>query len=152
MIPCTECGGLMAVTHTRQTKRGEYKRFACRNCKRRMSTFGDVEHVAARRSRVMQTSRRFTADQVAAIRESSDSKRQLADRYGCSPELIRQIRAGLIYCDLLPAGYRPPPRRGERSCERCREWMGDACSIGFPDPLEEGPGFARDCSLYVAEG
>ena len=44
-------------------------------------------------------------------------------------------------------------RKDGPSCERCREWRGlesaNPCGMGFPDPVIEGVGFARDCSLYV---
>lgn len=150
MIECNACGGLMVVTHTRQTKRGEYKRFACKACDNRMSVFGGVEHVNVKPVRLPSSSRRLSAAAVFAIRESVEKNRQLADRYGCSYELIRQIRAGLVYRDLLPAEFQRPAAAGGASCERCCHWEIDDCGMGFPDPLEEGPGFARDCSLYEA--
>ena len=96
----------------------------------------------------MNNRRRFTPEQVAAIVGSSEKNPALGRIYGCSPETIRQIRAGQIYRDVLPDGYRPPPGPGDPSCERCQEWRGDHCSMGFPDPIEEGIGFARDCSLF----
>ncbi len=92
--------------------------------------------------------RRLNAQQVRAIIGSSESHSALGRIYGCSRETIRQIRAGQLYRDVLPEGYRPPPGPGDPSCERCQEWRGDYCSLGFPDPIEEGVGFARDCSLY----
>jgi hypothetical protein len=42
----------------------------------------------------------------------------------------------------------PPPEPDELSCYRCKLWNGEECRMGFPDPIEEGPGFARDCSLF----
>jgi hypothetical protein len=92
--------------------------------------------------------RKLNAEQVAAVIASTESHRALGQIYGVSGECIRQIRQGIIYRDLLPEGYRPPPRRGDPSCERCKLWEGESCSMGFPDPIEEGPGFARDCSLF----
>jgi hypothetical protein len=92
--------------------------------------------------------RKLNAEQVAAVIASTESHRALGQIYGVSGECIRQIRQGIIYRDLLPEGYRPPPRRGDPSCERCKLWEGESCGMGFPDPIEEGPGFARDCSLY----
>lgn len=96
--------------------------------------------------------RRFDAATIKIIRESMDGRRKLAKQYGCSPEMIRQIRHGVVYKDLLPEGFRAPPKQSDPSCERCRYWQADACGMGFPDPAEEGPGFARDCSLYAVEG
>ena len=34
------------------------------------------------------------------------------------------------------------------SCHDCQHWRGKSCGMGFPDPVEEGPKFAVDCSLY----
>jgi hypothetical protein len=98
------------------------------------------------------STRKFSAEQVAAIIASTETHRALGKLYGCSRETIRQIRVGKIYRDVLPEGYYPPPGPGDPSCERCQEWRGEACSLGFPDPIEEGLGFARDCSLYAVEG
>jgi len=97
----------------------------------------------------MNPARRFDADTIAAIIASPDSHRALGKRHGVSGETIRQIRIGKIYRDLLPGNYRPPPKPGDPSCEHCRFWEVEQCGIGFPDPLEEGPGFARDCSLFA---
>jgi hypothetical protein len=88
-----------------------------------------------------------------AIRVSTDTRRELSERYGISTELVRQIQQGIAYRDLLPENFRRPPGPNDPSCERCREWRGlesaDPCGMGFPDPVIEGVGFARDCSVYV---
>lgn len=95
-------------------------------------------------------SRRFTAEQIEQIckLKNQQSQRAIGQQFNCSAELIRQVWAGIIYRDLLPDWYQPNPRPGDPSCTRCREWRGDACRMGFPDPVLEGVGFARDCSLY----
>jgi hypothetical protein len=71
--------------------------------------------------------------------------------FGCSGETVRQILVGMLYQDLLPGNYKPPPKAGEPSCDHCRFWEEEECGMGFPDPIEEGPGFARDCSLFRKE-
>jgi hypothetical protein len=86
---------------------------------------------------------------VMAIRQSTDGHQSLADQHGCSRELIRQIRSGLIYKDLLPDWFRAPFKAGDPTCNQCRFWS-DGCSMGFPDPEIEGPRFARDCSVFGA--
>jgi hypothetical protein len=50
-----------------------------------------------------------------------------------------------------------PPGPADPSCEHCREWLGfeadHPCRFGFPEPVSEGPGFARDCAVFqVVEG
>jgi hypothetical protein len=96
--------------------------------------------------------RRISDADAIAIRVSSDSRKELSTRYGISVEMVRQIQVGDVYRDLLPEGFRRPPGPNDPSCERCREWRGDECLMGFPDPQIEGVGFACDCSLYVVEG
>jgi hypothetical protein len=59
---------------------------------------------------------------------------------------------GYRHRDLIAPPAAPVLGPADPSCERCREWRGERCSLGFPDPIEEGPGFARDCNLYVVEG
>jgi ribosomal protein S27E len=35
-----------------------------------------------------------------------------------------------------------------RSCHDCANWRQDRCWFRFPDPIEEGPGFAADCLQF----
>jgi|694.fasta_scaffold63958_4 hypothetical protein len=98
------------------------------------------------------TTRKFTAEQIAAIIASPETHRALGQVYGVSRETIRQIRIGKIYRDALPDGYRPPPGPNDPSCERCMHWYHGECGLGFPDPALEGPVFASDCSLFGREG
>ena len=71
---------------------------------------------------------------------------------GRTAEAIRQVRRGKAYRDVLPD--LPRWQRGRLqgpSCYGCTHWA-NGCAMGFPDPEEEGPGFARDCSLYAPAG
>jgi len=160
MLDCPECGGRMKATHNKQTSLGWYRRWKCKSCPHQLSVSGDdVQDLSAEEiiERSTECKRRKLSDAAAiAIRRSTDPRKELAAHYGVSVELIRQIQAGEAYQDLLPEGFRRAPGPNDPSCERCREWRGSdgatPCSLGFPDPIEEGPGFARDCSLYVVEG
>ena len=80
------------------------------------------------------------------IHEADSCKKS---RWRWGRELIRQIRSGLIYKDLLPNWFRRPFKAGDPTCNQCRFWS-DGCSMGFPDPEIEGPRFARDCSVFDA--
>lgn len=92
---------------------------------------------------------RLTNDQVRMILERRDlSARSLAEELGRTGEAICQVRRGNSYRDVLPE----IPRWGARklqglSCHSCAHWR-NRCEMGFPDPEEEGPGFAADCSFY----
>ena len=94
--------------------------------------------------------RRFDARDVREIFRSGFTHAEEARRRHCSPDLIRQIRAREVYRDCLPYGHLPADDDGPR-CERCSYWKG-RCGMGFPDPVEEGSFFARDCSMYQEGG
>ena len=136
---CLECGAAPIVVQSRATRYGRYRRFECKECQHRFNIiYGEPD------------AKRLIDDAaVMAIRQSTDSYQLLADQHGCSRELIRQIRSGLIYKDLLPGWFRSPPKAGDPNCEQCKFWS-DGCSMGFPDPEIEGPWFARDCSVFDA--
>ena len=68
------------------------------------------------------------------------------------------VRSRELRCKFC--GYQlkdhPEPDPGDPNCEHCREYLGpDAahpCRFGFPEVLDEGPSFARDCSVFVVKG
>jgi hypothetical protein len=140
MQHCLECDGATFVIQSRPTKYGRYRRFQCKECQHRFN----VSYAGSKANRLIDDAA------VMAIRQSSDSYQLLADRYGCSRELIRQIRVGLIYKDLLPHWFRSPATAGDPTCQQCKFWS-DGCSMGFPDVEIEGPRFARDCSVFEVE-
>ena len=138
---CLECNGATIVIQSRATKYGRYRRFECKECQHRFNiTYGEPK-----------AERLIEDAAVMAIRQSTDSYQLLADQYGCSRELIRQIRSGLIYKDLLPNWFRSPFKAGDPTCQQCKFWS-DGCSMGFPDAEIEGPRFARDCAVFEVEG
>jgi predicted RNA-binding Zn-ribbon protein involved in translation (DUF1610 family) len=149
-IDC-QCGAQMNLATSRMHRGERYRRFSCPACGRKETRLGENADrlLPQLRSR---TNRRFDLETIKAIRSSDDGRRVLAKRYGCSQEMIRSIRAGIAYRDMLPEGFRTPPKPGDPSCEQCRHWAAEACGMGFPDPAEEGLGFARDCALYQVEG
>jgi hypothetical protein len=134
-----ECGGATIVIQSRATGYGRYRRFECKECRHRFNiTYGEPR-----------VERLIDDATVMAIRQSTDGHQSLADQHGCSRELIRQIRNGSIYKDLLPYWFRSPPKAGDPNCQQCKFWS-DGCSMGFPDAEIEGPRFARDCSVFEA--
>jgi len=94
----------------------------------------------------------LTDDKLLLILERRDLNNvQLGKLLGCSRELIRQIRLGLAHAGRLPhvpRWSRTRPGR-QRSCEQCGQWLG-YCSLGHPDPEEEGPEFAAECLDFLA--
>lgn len=102
----------------------------------------------------------LTPDEVRMILLSPESTRTLGRQLGRSAESIRQIRAGLTYKRVHPtlertqrtqqlprSSAKPLPIDGP-NCHLCQHWA-DRCTFGYPDPIEEGPGFASDCSMYT---
>jgi hypothetical protein len=150
---CPSCGaeGSFSIITSRVVKGQRYRQRQCRECGHKASELGG-QPVAERRGApgVRSSNSKFTADQIAEMLalKGTMSLREIGKMFGCSGETVRLIYGGRVCRDLLPEGYRPPPRRGDPSCKRCRYWEMEQCGMGFPDPLEEGVGFARDCSLY----
>jgi len=150
---CPKCGASAFVTVSSGLVRGKrYRRRHCKACGHRAS---DVDGKPPTQRNGNPGSRakdrKFNAEQIAGILalKGTMTQRAIGQMFGCSGETIRQIFAGMLYQDLLPGNYRPPPKPGDPSCEHCRFWEVEQCGIGFPDPIEEGPGFARDCSLFA---
>lgn len=93
----------------------------------------------------MRFQRTLTDNAVVDILESKVSDAKAGKKYGISRQSVQQIRRGNTYANVRPE----IPRRSNQSCRKCEHWRKDCCSFGFPDPIEEGPQAARDCSLYA---
>ena len=145
---CPECiDGVLIIVRSYVRNSRRHRLMGCKSCGyRNWRPDDDIEGTRNRRPR------RFDEATIKEIRASAEGRRILAQQYGCSEELIRAIRAGQVYRDLLPDGFRAPPGPGDPNCERCLHWAGDACGMGFPDPEMEGPAFAQDCSVFVVRG
>jgi hypothetical protein len=84
---------------------------------------------------------------------NADMARQLGC---CSREAVRTIRQGLSYRNVCPEIPRWQARRharatAEHDCRLCKHWRHGGCDLGFPDPIEDGLGFAKECSCYAPE-
>ena len=73
------------------------------------------------------------------------SHSEMARRLNRSHQTIAQIRLGQVYGHRLPE---LPRWSAGRSCEQCQHWAG-RCDLGFPDPVEEGTGFAREGACFL---
>ena len=97
--------------------------------------------------------RKLSAEAVAAIRTSPESKAALGRQFGVSKQTISQIRLGLTHklpeVDLLDQSNKGA------YCYRCIHWntAGDGfCSLGFPEAALEGQLAARDCGAFSKQG
>lgn len=88
--------------------------------------------------------------QVRRVLLSPLSGKAIAAKLGISRQAVSLIRTGRSHADLFPDLPRQKPRsRRGPSCHDCRHWDIDCCDLALPDPIEEGPGFASDCSLFA---
>ncbi len=152
MISCKHCQSTeVTIIRSRVQSGGVRARLIiCKSCKQSSEHFTDPP---PKRKAGGRGNYRFGDDDIKEILLSRCSHAEMALAMQCSSELIRQIRIGMLYtrrrAEIPRWGQEvPPPEPDELSCYRCRLWNGEECRMGFPDPIEEGPGFARDCSLY----
>lgn len=160
--PCPDCSsGHTAIVESRRCSNGtRRRRYGCFHCGHRWTLWDgerpDLAQIAKRRKR--RPPRRGVApladDQVLqALMRRDLSHGQMGKLLGRSGEAIRQLRHGVSHQGVHP----DVPRWGAlpkaaitagRSCSICTHWACGQCGYGFPDPLAEGPGFARECDLY----
>jgi len=160
MIDCPTChSSCTEVLESRTCNNGtRRRRHLCLDCGNRWTTWDGPRPKQGAAAGCCHAKRpdlppRLTEGQVRLILERRDlSGKALARQLGRSAEAIRQVRRGTAYREVLPD--LPRWRRGQPkgpSCYACSHWSA-GCLMGFPDPMVEGPGFARDCSLYATGG
>jgi hypothetical protein len=95
--------------------------------------------------------RRLDEPTIRRILQSPASHGVLARELGVHRSAISQIRLGKIHAAIAPELPRWQP---DLSCCVCIHWHpGDkVCSLDFPDPVLEGPQFARECSTFLRCG
>ena len=163
---CPECGSSHTeVIESRLCTNGtRRRRHACRHCGKRWTAWdgarpslSEIGKTKARRPMRRQVTP-LTAEQVREALLARDvSHTAMGRRLGRSGEAIRQLRIGATHGNFHPeiARWQPMPALASvatisgPNCFACAHWN-DRCAFGFPDPLEEGPGFAADCDLYAA--
>lgn len=156
MVDCSNCNSsLTEVIESRlcsnSTRR---RRHCCLNCGYRWTSWDGPrpepgKHATVRRRQTVHRPDRLTDDQVRLILERRDlSAKGLAKELGRTRQAICQIRRGDTYRDVLPEVPRWDNSNLQVvSCHNCIHWR-NRCGMDFPDPIEEGPGFAVDCSFY----
>jgi hypothetical protein len=92
----------------------------------------------------------LTPDEVRLILTSSLGSPALAQQLGCSKQAVCAVRRGRSHASVWPELPRRSAASGGPTCLECQHWARGACGLGLPDPIEEGPGFAEDCSLFEA--
>jgi len=153
MLPCLTCGSTNTATIRSRINSGgdRWRLIRCHDCPACSEYIGDQP-----RNLSAPPLRPFYRHSDAVLRRmlmTRCSNAAMAQELGCSSELVRQIRKGILHRNRVPEVPRwgsdaPPPIVDGPSCLSCQHWGGEQCSMGFPDPEEEGTGFARDCSLF----
>lgn len=85
-------------------------------------------------------------DGIRDILVSCKSHKEMSRRYGVTHQYIMQIRFGACCQSIAPE---LPRWSKDITCDRCLHWLKESCGLGFPDPIEEGPGFARNCAAWM---
>lgn len=121
---CPMCGGHAPVIESRVCGNGSRRqRRACQGCGHRWTTHQGTPPQRCRN--------RLTAQEVERIIKTVD---QLTAELNCSRGTVVSVLQ----------------RPETISCLRCVHWSG-ACGMGFPDPVEEGPGAAQWCSCFAVD-
>jgi len=138
-ITCPACGGPARVLESRRHYSGQVRRrFCCCSCAHRWTSYGGELPPPPR-------TRGQSEDAVRDMLTSSESAVVLAHRWGCSRSAVERTRTGDLNARVLPD---LPRWNRATSCTQCRHWDG-RCDLGFPDPLEEGLTFARECVSFM---
>jgi hypothetical protein len=150
---CPSCRS--SKTWARETRRladgGRRRRHECHDCGYRWTSWEGAQPRRGRSPGARSNRQRapFTPEDVRLILISPLSSPRLARQLACSKQAICAVRRGLSHAQEWPE----LPRRlslGGATCLDCQHWARASCGMGLPDPIAEGPGFARDCSLFEA--
>jgi transposase-like protein len=149
------CSDETRVIESRITAAGKRRRrHKCNVCRHRWTTLinGSAAPRAGQPRKPMPQRTKLTATQIHTILLDKRSHRAVAREIGRSTEAIRQIRIGAIHAQVhpeVPRWEQPIASvTSDASCYKCQHWA-ERCTFGYPDPLEEGPGFANDCAMYA---
>ena len=148
MTPCPTCHGPSAVIRVRRCSNGAVRRrLECRECAHRWTTHQGERPRNGGRKAGIPNSRDLKPDEVRCILESGGSIRSIAKRLGRSAPAVADVLAGRTHADM----FTEIPRRQGLSCLQSQHCTG-RCGMGFPDPMEDGPGAAQWCNCYAPTG
>lgn len=137
-ITCPECGATSRrVLESRRLPGRVRRRCACAACGARFTSYElRYDEITAR------------IDAAASARAS-----RLLDKFQALERSMAAIRQQLMQ-ELDSEGTKELPDMEAESptCEHCIQWTGDRCSLGHPDPQDEGIEFARWCASYQEKG
>lgn len=85
--------------------------------------------------------------------------RDFAERFGCGVQMVRDIRRGLQYRDILPTVERKPFVDRRAGCHGCVHYIPkqvledkthvrNRCALGLAELREGGPSAGQDCNWF----
>lgn len=157
MSTCPECSGPALVAETRLLSRGDRRRrWKCKACCYRWTEYNGPRPTTG------PPPVRLSDDAIRDIPTSRETKATLAERYQLCKGTVYRIRYGVLHGRVLPEVPRwragqpmataAPAAITGPSCLLCVHFNGkpgNPCGLGHSDPVEEGVGFAEDCSTYL---
>lgn len=153
MTSCPDCCCPGTVVASRVcSNNSRRRRYECQGCARRWTHYeGDPPSHGGGVPKGAAGKRRIPDDDLWHILTATGSVQSIAAATGWSRPTVAAIRRGEIHADAfpdLPRQHAPAAGVASLSCHSCDHWS-RRCGLGFPDPDEEGPSFANDCSAYL---
>ena len=132
-INCPQCGQTArAVLESRRMPDRVRRRCACSGCGERFTTWElRYDQISA------------SVHQLAAERAS-----RLLDRFQGLEHAMASLRQLLESEINVTEVLSIPDLEASVTCEQCVHWGDGRCTLGHPDPTEEGVEFARWCASY----
>jgi hypothetical protein len=149
MITCPDCQGKALVLKTRPSRSSGItrRRLRCTNCSHRWTVWGDLQRKPVPANRPPRVKKPPLSDDALhdILTSLTISHSEMGRRYGRSHQTIAQIRLGQVQSHRLPE---IPRWISGHTCEQCLHWRG-FCGMGFPDPMDDGVAFARQCNNFM---
>ena len=145
-MTCPNCNDELNVfvDKTTKTADGVIRRMSCFACGYQWKALNGETRVNSPRTP------RLTDDAVRDILNSRTASHGfMARKYRKSREVIRHIRYGMSYVESCPDVERWDPIQSRALCTQCQNWREGRCAFEFPDPIEEGVQFARECLQFA---
>lgn len=158
-MKCKICDSVGKIIESKVVAGRRKRRYLCENGHRWgvVGDFGDQTKIKKNPSE-----RSLSPDQVKFILLSTLSNRKIAEELSVGIGPVTKVRLGECYADLFPEIDRStiPSKLFNKNlkkgtkvhyklCTGCIHWD-TGCSIGIPDQITLGTGFAHECAAFFA--
>ena len=145
---CEKCGARPALLETRRNSKGDVRRrYECNNCDVRWTDWnGEAPPKGIPEPKL-------TDEIILDILTDKSPRHVLSVRHGCSASTVGKVRRGELYPHVHPEipRFKSKSKIGKKTCTKCNHYTGNRenpCSLGHPDPIEEGLNFAFYCPSF----